>query len=92
MSWSGRDTLPNVRDDFSDVREWSGDPLRFVGVVGMPYQMSGTHFWKSRSGRDALPDVQELSGDPPRCLEVVGRTFRMSGSGREAPADVLEWS
>ena len=40
MSESGREAL-------QDVREWSGDPLRSLEVVGRPSQMF-------RSGREAL--------------------------------------
>ena len=31
------ETLPNVGDALSNVREWSEDPPGFAGVVGMPF-------------------------------------------------------
>ena len=51
MSWSGRETLP-------DVREWSIGPHKWLGVVGRPSRMLG-------NGRHARGDVWEWSGDPP---------------------------
>ena len=44
MSESGLDAIP-------DVREWSGSPPGFSGVVGWPSQMY-------ESGLDAIPDVR----------------------------------
>ena len=49
MSWSGRETLP-------DVREWLRVPPECPGMVGRPYRMSG-------SGRETLPNVQEPFSD-----------------------------
>ena len=69
MSGSGREARP-------DVRDWSGGPPGFPGVVG--------------SGRAALPDVPEWLRCPHRCPGVVGRHFEMFGSGREALTDVWE--
>ena len=43
MSESGREVLPYVR-------EWSGVPPLYPGVVGRPFLMS-------ESGQEALPDV-----------------------------------
>ena len=94
MSGSGRETLP-------DLREWSGGPPRFAGVVGRPSRTSGSGrdaariFWSCRKttrisgrGREAHPDVWEWPGDPPKCPGVIGRPSRMSGSGREALLDI----
>ena len=83
------------REAFPDVREWSGGPQGYLGVVGRPSRRSG-------SGREALkiiwewsgtlPDVRDWSGFPPGCPGVVGKPYRRSGSGREALPDVREWS
>ena len=91
MSGSGRVTLPDVRsgqEDLLDVCECSG------GVTGgwevhtdVQEWSGGPHMWSG-----SLPDVQEWSGDPPACPEVVRRPYSMSGSGREAHAEVREWS
>ena len=40
------------REAFPDVREWSGGPQGYLGVVGRPSRISG-------SGREALKDVWE---------------------------------
>ena len=53
ISGSGRESLP-------DIREWSGVPPGYSGVVGRSS-------WISRSGWEAIPDVWEWTGDPPRC-------------------------
>ena len=45
MAWSGREDFPNIR-------EWSGSPSGSPGVVGMTSRMSG-------SVRDVLPEVRE---------------------------------
>ena len=66
MSGSGREDIP-------DVCEWSGGPLRCLGVVGRPCRMSG-------SDQVALLYVWQMSGGPPGCPRVVGRPSRMSGS------------
>ena len=44
----------------SNVRELSGGPLGYSGVVRRPSQMF-------ESGREALPDVREWSGGHPGC-------------------------
>ena len=66
-----------------DVREWSGDPPRFVGAVRRPSRTSG-------SGREALLDVREWSEGPLGSPRVVGSPSRMTGGGREALTDVRE--
>ena len=60
-----------------------------------PSRMSG-------SGPESLPDVRgdpeslskvrECSVGPPGSLGVVGRPSRMFGCGREALANIREWS
>ena len=52
MSKSGREALPDGREVLPNIREYSGGPPGFLGVVGRPSQMSG-------SGREALPDVRD---------------------------------
>ena len=53
MSGSGREALPNVREACSDVREWSGNPPGFLGVVGSPSRMSGRPIRMFASSREA---------------------------------------
>ena len=50
MSGSGLEAIP-------DVREWSGDPLGCLGVLGNPFRMSSS-CW------EALRDVRVWSGYP----------------------------
>ena len=63
MSVSCRKTLPEVRrlwEALPNVREWSGEPSKCLGVAGRPSQMSLSGwrpFWMSRSGWESLPDV-----------------------------------
>ena len=59
MSVSGWEAL-------SDVREWSGGPHGYPGVVRRPCRLSG-------SGQEALLDVRELSGGPAECPRVGRR-------------------
>ena len=83
ISGSGRVALP-------DIREWSGDPAKCLGVVGRPSRMSGIRLksllevWETlsdvRSGRESLPDVREWSLGPLGGPEVVGRPTLMSGN------------
>ena len=94
------------QDAHSAVRQWSGGPPGYPGVVRRNSRMSG-------SCHEALLDVREWSGAPPGCpavflipsrvsgrtYQMFVRTFRMSritsrmpGSGREALPDVREWS
>ena len=72
MSGSGPDTLPDVRKDLPDHREWLKGPSGIQGVVRRPSRMAG-------SGRETLPDVWVWSGGPLGCLGVVGSLFKMSG-------------
>ena len=60
---SGRVALP-------DIREWSGDPAKCPGVVGVLPECS-----------KELADVREWLGGPLGCPGVVGRPSRMSESG-----------
>ena len=57
MSWSGRESLPYVR-------EWLEGPPRCPGVVGSPY----TNVLEWSGGPS---DVLEWSGGPPGCPGVV---------------------
>ena len=50
MSWSGQETLP-------DVREWSGCPPGCPGVVGRPSRKFRSPSRMSESGLVTLPDV-----------------------------------
>ena len=103
MSASGQEALPDVRElseTFPNVLEWSGDPLRCPGVVGLPSHMSGSGerpSWMSGSGLESLSDVRECSEGPPGCpggplgcLEVFERLSQMSGSGLEALSEAQE--
>ena len=58
MSGSCRVALPDVREAFPVIREWSGGPLGCPGVVGRSSRMSG-------SCREALTDVWGWLGGPP---------------------------
>ena len=58
MSRSGWESLTGGWESFPDVREWSGGPPGYPGVVGRPSWMTG-------SGLEALPVVRDWSGDPP---------------------------
>ena len=92
MSGYGREALP-------DVREWSGDPPGFTGVVEKPSQMFG----RGREALldEALPDFWEWLRGPPRFTGVVGsprgfagvvgKASQMSGSGREGLGNLREW-
>ena len=79
MSWSSRETLPDVQEwwkALTDNREWSGDSPGCPGVVRSLSQMSGVVRSPSRmswSSRETL----RMSGSG-------GRPLRMSGSVREA--------
>ena len=46
--------LPDDRETLSDIREWSGGPPGYTGVVRRPCQMSG-------SGWEAIPNVRDSS-------------------------------
>ena len=69
MSGSGRDTLPDVPvgwEALPDVRQLSGGPPGYAGVVRRPSQKFGRPSWKfgrlnwrSGIGRDTLPDDPE---------------------------------
>ena len=91
MSGSGREDLP-------DIREWSGGPPGYPGVVGRPSRISRSGQetprmslcgWEAlpdvREWWEALPVVREWSVGSSGCLGVVGRPSRLFGSGRETP-------
>ena len=80
MSRSGRETLLDVRQALSDVRECSEGPHGCPGVVGRPSRMSG-------SGRAAIQMTRNVRETPLDVREAC----RMSGSGRKAIPDVREW-
>ena len=68
MFGSGREALP-------DVREWSGGPREFTGVVGRPTRITSSGRRPSRisrSGWKTHQDVQEWSECPPRSPGVDG--------------------
>ena len=79
MSWSGQETLQNVREwweSLPDLRE----ALQLTG--SSQEALSDVWEWSGGrpgclNGRDAVPVVQQLSGGPPSCLGVVGRLSRM---------------
>ena len=73
MSGSGLEALP-------DGREWLGGSHGYPGVVGRPFQMSG-------SCRDAL----RMSESCQKALSKSLRPSRLSGYGRETFLDVPEW-
>ena len=65
MSGSGRETFPYIREALPNIREWSEDPRRCPGVVGIPTRISGVVGRPSRmagSAREALLDHQKWSG------------------------------
>ena len=87
MSGSGLENLPDGREwweAITNIREWSGCPTRYPGVVGRLSLMSG-RCWED------LPDIWEWSRDHPGFPVVVGWPFRMSESGRDALPNVREW-
>ena len=51
MFGTGRETLPDVQEALSDVREWTRGSLGSSGVVERPSRMIG-------SGRETLANVQ----------------------------------
>ena len=87
MSGSGRDAL-------LDVREWSGGPPGYPGVVGSPLRMSVCD-WEAlsdvREWWEALLNIRVWSKGYSECPEMVRRPTRMSASGRETLPDFREW-
>ena len=84
MSWSGREASRMFVcgwEALPDVREWSGAPPGYPGVVGRTPGcpcVVGRPSRMSRIGREALLDIQEFP--------------QMSVCGWEAFPDVQEWS
>ena len=83
MCGSGREALSNIR-------EWSGDPPGYMGVVGGPSCISRVVGRPSR--------LSEWSKGSPGCPVEFGKLSRMPGSGwkalpdaHEALPDVQEW-
>ena len=85
MSWSGRETLSDVREcreELPNVLKWSEGPPECPRVVGSVSRMSGRG-WEIlpvvREWWEALPDVRKLSigplgssGGTPGCPVLVG--------------------
>ena len=83
----------------SEVRKWSGGPPGGPGVVGSPFQSSGSGRETLSEGPDVQLEVREWLGGPQGGAgmvgwpsQKVGTPSRKSGSGPVALPVVREWS